>query len=197
MERRIIAIIRWLERCSKECSAGTLESALMDVECARADIDRLRDEVWAKLERRHTAKVRARSALTFVHVLFLSLGVVMAAPTSTDRFQEAPAMSFSASVRPTVAEPPNEISRETVVAISVNETRHEIVAQSPPLSQQQERAKTRPSTENRGENKSTPAPKKIETHEEEKYIPYDRIISLVQTGEKALKNTEPAIKVEK
>ena len=53
MERRIAVIMRWLERCLNEYRAGSLESALMDAECARADIETLRQDVWAKLERRH------------------------------------------------------------------------------------------------------------------------------------------------
>ena len=42
VEKRVAGIIRWLERLKKSYSSGALESALMDAECARADLENLR-----------------------------------------------------------------------------------------------------------------------------------------------------------
>ena len=194
MEKRIVAIIRWLERCSKECRAGTLESALMDVECARADIDRLRDEVWAKLERQYTAKVRTRRFFAFAQALFLGLCVILAAPTPI-LFQEAPATALVISENLSVIEPSPIIFREAAaVTPSINEVRRDLTPNPPP--QRRAEPQNRLPAEDRAENRGAPAPEQLQQREEE-HISYDRIIALVQTGEKALKNTAPAIIVEK
>ena len=50
IDKKVAGIIRWLERFKKSCSAGAIESALMDAECARADLENLRLDVWAVLE---------------------------------------------------------------------------------------------------------------------------------------------------
>jgi hypothetical protein len=41
------------------------------------------------------------------------------------------------------------------------------------------------------------ASKRAETAERAENIPYDRVLALVRTGEKVLKNAEPAIKIER
>ena len=45
MDRRIAGIIRWLERFQSSYRSGAIESALMDAECARADLEDLRSDV--------------------------------------------------------------------------------------------------------------------------------------------------------
>ena len=50
LDKRVAGIIRWLERLKKSYSAGSMENALMDAECARADLENLRLDVWANLD---------------------------------------------------------------------------------------------------------------------------------------------------
>ena len=67
--------------------------------------------------------------------------------------------------------------------------------QSPELPQARSQARI-----SEGERVIRAAPKrepKGATRDDATGIPYDRIISLVQAGEKAMKNDEPAIKIEK
>ena len=45
MEKRVAGIVRWLERFQRSYKSGSMESALMDAECARADLETLRRDV--------------------------------------------------------------------------------------------------------------------------------------------------------
>ena len=49
VERRVDGIIRWLERFQSSYHSGALENALMDAECARADIENLRLDIWSRV----------------------------------------------------------------------------------------------------------------------------------------------------
>ena len=63
-DKRIDGIIRWLERLKKSYKSGAMESALMDAECARADLEMLRQEVWSTAQRRvvpHNRVVKGRA----------------------------------------------------------------------------------------------------------------------------------------
>ncbi|MBQ9903707.1 MAG: hypothetical protein IJM47_02855 [Synergistaceae bacterium] len=67
--KRADAVIRWLERMKKSYRSGRLEAALMDAECARADLEELRNGVFAdiaKPERNHGMLRLALITLTLV-----------------------------------------------------------------------------------------------------------------------------------
>ena len=49
VDKKVAGIIRWLERMKKSYSDGAIENALMDAECARADLENLRNDVWQKV----------------------------------------------------------------------------------------------------------------------------------------------------
>ena len=50
LEKRTDAVIRWLERMKIAYSSGAVESAYMDAECARADLEDLRSDVFAVMK---------------------------------------------------------------------------------------------------------------------------------------------------
>lgn len=50
MEKKISRITRWLERCARACSARSWQSALLDMECAKAELDEARRELWSRVE---------------------------------------------------------------------------------------------------------------------------------------------------
>ena len=52
MEKRIARIARWLNRCAEACSARSWQSALMDMECAKAELEEARRYLWARAEGR-------------------------------------------------------------------------------------------------------------------------------------------------
>ncbi|MDR1621061.1 MAG: hypothetical protein LBS00_01660 [Synergistaceae bacterium] len=200
MERRIAGIVRWLDRCLRACKAGALESALMDVECARADVERLRDEVWGKLERRRSARVRGRFFWVPLKVVLGAFLVVLTGATPVAFFQEGPALERQE--RETVSLEWVTPDEKTLLgnlrkhlsdsnSFASIQDRAQIPAQ--PMEREAERE---PAV--RAAPKAAPKQEpKPAVRDEALNIPYDRIISLVQAGEKAMQKDEPAIKVEK
>lgn len=198
MERRIAGIIRWLDRCLAAWKAGALESALMDAECARADMERLRDDVWNALEQKHVRVKHERAAIKSLKASLLAMAAVLAAATPLAILQEGRA--FPEPVRVTLEwVTPDE---KTLLG---NLRKH--LSESNSFAAASERddmykpgtlaanAVHQPSgTQNSG-MRNAPARERAERSSNS--VPYDRIISLVQAGEKALKNEQPLIRIEK
>ena len=70
MERKFARIYRWLERCAKACSAGSWGSALADMECAKAELEEVRDEIWSQAENAMAPKPAGRGG-TVLRVAFV------------------------------------------------------------------------------------------------------------------------------
>ena len=196
MEKRIAGIIRWLERCLAACKAGATESALMDAECARADIDRLRSDLWNSLERKHTIRTRTAFTPTSLRVAFLAFCAVLAsaAPLALPqekRLQEAAKLRESSPLLEWVT--PDE------KMLLVNLRKRLSDANTAMISANGEQRVSLP------KGQAAPAGKAAkeagdalqDTKKEGISLPYDRIISLVQTGEKALRNEDPVIKIDR
>lgn len=81
MEKKIARIYRWLERCAKACSAGSWNSALLDMECAKAELEDVRTEIWSKTEGVFEVRPTRRGALA-LKASFLSVVLLfsLAAP---------------------------------------------------------------------------------------------------------------------
>ena len=205
MERRIAGIMKWLERCLKACRTGALESALMDVECARADMERLRDEVWTKLERRHAAKTRVRWSLFSVKLAFWALTAVLFAATpialpreraarETEERREAVTLEWVTPDEKMLLSNLRKHLSDSNALASVAPPLQPMEELVPPLRQAVKSPAKRPEARVR----LNPVLPVLDTGGGEKEsIPYDRIVSLVQAGERALKNEPPAIMVEK
>jgi len=202
MERRITGIIRWLERCIKAYKNGAVESALMDAECARADIETLRGDLWKKLENRCSTRARRFNSFKAAETFFLAFGILLVIATplawqqeeltredrtegsftlewvtadekellSNVRKRPEDSLALAAMPEESIAEPQPASAR---IAESVEPVRRRS-PESPPL-------------------RSVP---RNESKEPETPLTYDRILSLIETGERAMKNEAPAIKVE-
>ena len=80
VEKRVAGIIRWLERLKQSYSSGAIESALMDAECARADLENLRQDVWAQVRpsaKNESALFSFAGMMNFARVFSLALIIVM------------------------------------------------------------------------------------------------------------------------
>ncbi|MDR2179324.1 MAG: hypothetical protein LBP21_03355 [Synergistaceae bacterium] len=211
MEKRIAGIVRWLERCLKACKAGALESALMDVECARADIERLRDDVWEKLEKRHSARKRGQWVEMPLKAILGAMVFVLTAATPVAFFQgDLPRERGEVTTLEWVT--PDEktllvhlrkhLSDSNPFAlIPQSEFEPEFESELKPELQlsrprpAEGKRVTRPALKLEPKAAGDKGVKGVDTLNSA--IPYDRIISLVQAGEKAMKTDEPAIKIEK
>jgi hypothetical protein len=207
MERRIASIIRWLERCLAARRAGFPENALMDAECAQAEMDRLRDELWKDLKTRHTLKrgVRASSVPLPVRALLWGAVAVLAAATplafeKPDFVKEEPGKGEAFSLEWVTPDEKTLLGnlRKRLSAGALALTSDSAEA-GKDLVLTARRAAAKPAA---GAPKTPvkPSPEKLETRpdpERADFIPYDHIITLVRTGESALKKQEPLIRVER
>ena len=92
MDRKIARIYRWLERCAKACSAGSWGSALVDMECAKAELEDARSEIWARAEGAHTAQSGKRGARVFrVALVGTAMLFAFAAPLAMQSYGPVPA----------------------------------------------------------------------------------------------------------
>ena len=166
----------------------------MDAECARADMERLRNELWTSLKEQRAVKPRLRFVLPSVRMAFWSAAFVLVSATPLALPQKSP-WEREKPVRAESLEwvTPDEkvllgnlrkwLSDGNTFAVMPNSVRKpDTLAPArsvvPPI-QAVRRKTTAP------EMQPEPVP-----------IPYDHIITLVRTGERALKNQAPAILVE-
>ena len=96
LERRIDGIISWLERMKSSYRQGQVESAYMDVECARADLEDLRTDVFSGISMR-----RQPSILPKVITLAVIVMMMMVKPLSREIVPEyVPVAEIHEEARP-------------------------------------------------------------------------------------------------
>ncbi|MCL2010206.1 MAG: hypothetical protein FWG71_06625 [Synergistaceae bacterium] len=207
MERRVAGIIRWLERCVRAYKEGAVESALMEAECARADIEALRGELWNKLEGRCCVSARRFSFFRTAEAFFWAVGIMLLTAAPLALQQDGPAkenraeghltlewltpdeMELLGNLRrrpddmaaadsepaPAVAEPEEPVAELGAVLASVAGPARRVNLELPSRRERKEQS---------------------EQKESETSLPYDRILSLIEMGERAMKDEPPAIRVE-
>ena len=212
MEKRVAGIVRWLERFQRSYKSGAMESALMDAECARADLETLRRDVWSSLgpsrvPRRRRGMLLSRAVLSaFLVVLATSVPV-----SELRRRMEEP--------------PPVHDSLFAWTALSVRGSRGAFdedwggrdAASHFPLGMSGERknlsvspgdrasaAPLRRPSAGMGERPVKRVPNSAGNERagrakaaNGKKVPYETVFSLLQTGERVLRNEEPVIAVDR
>lgn len=196
VEKRIDGINRWLERLKQSYTSGAMENALMDAECAKADLEILRADVWNKIQPRESYKNKfILMTVNFSKIAFLTLIIVLLAVFPISK--EIPVAPLKEDKNKIVLAEPiqiiyeHESKYETPKPIQtvakVNNNVNNNVATKPKRSVIQ--AETVKSIK-------PEKPEKIEKVEKpEKKVAYDDIFSLIQTGQRALKNNESVVKI--
>lgn len=212
MEKRVAGIVRWLERFQRSYKSGAMESALMDAECARADLETLRRDVWSSLG---PSRVSFRRRWMLVSRAVLTAFLVVLATS----------VPVSELRRRTEETSPVHDSLFAWTALSVRSSRgafdgdwggRDAASHFPlgMLGEQKnlstprgERANAgllrRPSS-GTGEKSVKRAPNSAGNERagrvkaaNGKKVPYETVFSLLQTGERVLKNEEPVIAVDR
>lgn len=103
MEKRIARIARWLDRCARACSARSWQSALMDMECAKAELEEARKDLWTRAagSPRGLPATKRISRVLMASVLGLFLIMSVAGPLAVapaDRAERASASADSPSL---------------------------------------------------------------------------------------------------
>ena len=205
MEKKMNRIQRWLDRCVTACKSGAWGSALMEVECLEAEIKSAREEIWAKAMiapsvRKPTFRVFLRHlfrvstvtlALLFALVLPLSLesekrggsfnalseeGMFTWVTLDEGKMLEALRSDLSENNRGRVVEIPSILNQERTGAKVINN-----VELSLPAVEKKAGEKVRLKGDERSSN--------------EEDVPVDKILSLIQMGQKAIRRVEPAVRV--
>lgn len=187
MDRRIAGIIRWLERFQSSYRSGAIESALMDAECARADLEDLRSDVWRSVGVVRPSRVR-RAVVGWLSSLVLL--AVLAVPSPLSREEGLPPRR---EVRAAVQEPERRVETPPPApaeAAPAPATSRAVRAEKRPASGRRTRTATAaPKPE--GAAAVRPAPRDGDA------VPYDKMFLLLQTGARALRNEGPAIRIDK
>ncbi len=172
LDKRADAVIRWLERMKKSYRDGDAGSALMDAECARADIEALRHDVFAGMK---TDRSMYHEVFTLVmlmlRTLSLSLLVVMLSvfPIAKDRLPQ----------------PGGNAPEPLILAEPIAIVREDISPSAP-----SRKKPVKPQTA-----KPSPKPKPKPEPSNTKTVAYDKVFSLMQTGQRALKSNNSSIKI--
>ncbi len=185
VDKKVAGIIRWLERLKKSYSDGAIESALMDAECARADLENLRNDVWLKVKpEKHKS---SNSSMSFLRRVLLAVIVILfhVAPLAKDN---VPSPTVTEEIKALTQPQPKPI-------IIVREYDKPEVKPS--------KAETSPKRSSRKQvtqKKTSVSPKPTTTSSyraSQKTVPYDKVLSLVQTGQRALKENTSVISIKK
>lgn len=194
MERRIAAINRWLERFQNSYRAGAMESALMDAECARADLEDLRLDVWESVGRVSLPRRLRAGAMCW---LLLSTSLIVMATASP--------IARGGGVIPAAVQAPlprSPVAAELTAPPTVQPEERPL-ASVPPPEQKTAKRDARSAKEVRSPRKERPARKAVAASPREevlarhpaRVLPDNEVFSLVQTGARALKNEDPVIKI--
>ncbi len=193
VEKRIAGVIKWLERLKKSYSSGAIESALMDAECAKADLETLRLAVWKQAGAREISAGAGvlKSIACCARVLSLAVIIVMVHVMPLSREVKPPVIVEQPQIETVLREP---IIREPIIVIREAEPQRQDKTADIPAKRQtpqkrtaSKRTQTASAASNTGSSPQTS--RKAGT------VPYDKVYSLLQTGQRALKNNSSVIKI--
>ena len=183
VEKRVAGIIRWLERLKKSYSSGAMESALMDAECARADLENLRQVVWAEVRPspKHEHSLLSR-VLSSMRTLSLAGLIVMLSVVPISREVPAPA-------RPSLMT--KHVPPEPIIVIREYEP-----PKQPAQVQPRKQTVQKRTVQKRVQPPQVPNSSAPKTQTPPGTVPFDKVYSLIQTGQRALKNNSSVIKLQ-
>ncbi|MBP6333574.1 MAG: hypothetical protein KA342_08975 [Aminivibrio sp.] len=197
MEKKIARIARWLDRCSKACSAMSWQSALLDMECAKAELEEARAQLWARAEGSAQASpvMRRAGRLTLAAVLGLFLVLSIAGPLAVQAARETVSIASGPSLewvstdeKALLSALRRNLSDANLARLSAEPEENGLAGEAEATTAARQADARRNSTVRQGgakENLQNPSSSGRE---------FDTIITLVQIGQKALRERESAIR---
>ncbi|WP_024821751.1 hypothetical protein [Aminobacterium mobile] len=206
MEKRILRVMRWLERCLYASRRKAWHNALSEMECARAELEEARQELW-RLAACEEKAVHGKTTLGFVvkslGLAFLFLCAI-SAPLSVP-MQNAHRVLVADRSQEPVLEWLTIDEQALLTALRRNLSESNIEAMRQKGEEEEGKPYQLPRLDRgptavalRSEKSTiveTEGQRNIEGKENEKNISLDRILTLVQVGQKALRDQGPAIVV--
>lgn len=209
MEKKIRKVQKWLERCVLACRSGSWENALAEMECANAEMEMARKDLWARVseegmhgKRRVIALVPdlvLAGGLAVLLVLFTAvpvsrLHISAFMPSTDDRDLKVEFVSSEEEVilqalRRSLSENGFRETAFTDSSQSDMTVRSEMARNG---MKQKEQVHTVPALTSSGKVVAqVPGNKNKRTD-----LDMERLITLVQVGEKALRESGPAIEIQ-
>lgn len=196
MEKKIARVIRWLDRCSRACSAGSWRNALMDMECAKAELDEARQDLWTlaegtdghpSLQRAVKVLGVACTALLLLLVAAIPLASPPMAQNSVVVVESVPSLEWVSADEKTVLLSLRKSLSEANFGVSPEESGEMVTAGHPIVPSRDRRAveRTQPSGGSLERNREDTSPGRHDV---------DSILFLVQVGRKALEGEESPIR---
>jgi len=220
LDKRLSRIERWLRRCAAACRCGSWNSALMEVECMEAEAKGFREELWSiacdEAEGRVRRPIRAR-IFTALRVSALASVLVLSAGLPLATEQDAPRTGFgftgnSVAVLTSTEGDILDALRESLsnrnaarVVLTISREEDDSLPAQPAGAAAAAVRPARPSVAAPAKADS-PASEQITTkNSESRQEPAGRasarepsveeVISLIQVGQRALRISEPAVRI--
>lgn len=105
MEKRLKRVQRWIDRCVEACKCKAWNSAIAELECARAELDSASREIWqaaAETETRPETRWLRSSKGVLLHVVPISMIILLLAVGSTSMESFSPQRFAAPQPRPSV-----------------------------------------------------------------------------------------------
>jgi hypothetical protein len=207
MERNVRRISKWIERCALACKLKKWPEALLEIECARAELETVRSDLWERAEEASVGRVRvSRRGWVFPFRVALAGGVLLlcaALPLSTEDsgLSAYSVAGHSATVLEFVTPDERELLRAMRSSLSEwaersgssNETdvplRAETVSSVVPQEVEQLSSARRKTTPVFLPSEPLAVRERAEEKEKRGIVPLEEVMALVQKGERALRET--------
>ncbi|NLB84373.1 MAG: hypothetical protein GX791_09065 [Synergistaceae bacterium] len=191
MEKKIARISRWLDRCSRACSARSWKNALLDMECAKAELEEARSELWIRAERDgETAPSGKPVRLLCISSLSILLLLSVAAPVAIQ-----PAFLSQAISEPALEWVTSD-EKALLAALRKNLSEANLAYLSegtPSVSTFQPGERAEKERARGVDKKNVPAAKQWTSRDGD----MDSILALVQIGQNALRQSDSPIRFDK
>ena len=193
MEKKIARISRWLDRCARACSARSWKNALLDMECAKAELEEVRSELWDRAERDgetapsagKAVRLLSVSSLSILLLLSVAAPVAMQQPAYLSETASEPALEWVTSDEKALLAVLRKNLSEANLA-SLSEESSSVTSFQPGEGAGKERPQGT-------DKRNIPAAKKRTSRNGD----MDSILALVQIGQNALRGSESPIRFDK
>lgn len=222
VEKKLSRIDRWLKRCAAACRCGSWNSALMEIECMEAEAKGFREELWDIAAHEAEGRVRRplrESLYLSLRVAVLASVLVLSAGFPLSMDQDAPFKGFSGNSVAVLTSTESDIL--DALRASLSNRNADRVVLTLERTEEEEPAKRQSgaaaaddwssrapvaaraavrseriakSKDLQGAGKGTaPASPAKQTAAKEPSV--EEVISLIQVGQRALRISEPAVRI--
>lgn len=206
MEKKIRKVQKWLERCVLACRSGSWENALAEMECANAELEMARKDLWARVseEGMHGKKgvITLFPDLVLAGGLALLLVLFTAVPVSRLHISAFIPSTDDRDLKVEFVNSEEEVILQALRrSLSENGFRETVFTDSRQSDMSGRSEMTRDGME---EVHAVPDPvssvkvvaQMPVNKNEQTDLDMERLITLVQVGEKALRESGPAIEIQ-